>query len=154
MEEGPVHAQLDRQPVTKAGAEILEENPEEPRGVVAVVNVPGSVPDPKDLAELGQVRRQRVVGRVLGMVGVEAPLRAVHLGAGAQDRPIEVDRQPGQTGTLDLVVHQVPDQLGEPLERRRGEGLQPGHHSAIRGGAVKPREAQQDRIGLRRRPDG
>jgi hypothetical protein len=80
------------------------------------------------------------------MAGVEAPLRAVHLGAGAQNRPIEVDRQPRQTGALDLVVHQVPNQVGEPLEGRRGEGLQPGDHRAIRGRAVKPREAQQDGI--------
>jgi hypothetical protein len=85
------------------------------------------------------------------MMGIEAPLGAVHLGARAQHRPIEVDREPGEAAALDLLIDQVADQGTEPLEQGRGEDLEPAHHGAVRRHEVEPRKAQQDRIRANKR---
>ena len=65
-------------------------------GAHRVVDVAGSIPNPEELSRLRQVSRERVVGRVLGVMGIETPLGAIHLSACADHRAVEVERGPGQ----------------------------------------------------------
>ncbi len=63
-----------------------------PDGIDRVVDVARPVPHAEDLPGLREVARQRVVGAVLGVMGIEAPLGAVDLVAGADDGAVEVER--------------------------------------------------------------
>jgi hypothetical protein len=113
---------------------------------VAVVDVARPVPHPQDLSGLRQVRGQRVVRGILGVVRVEAARRAVDLGSGPQYRAVQVDRQSPQLRALDLLVDQVPDHIGQREQRLRRETLEQIHHRAIRGQSLQRTEAQQHRV--------
>lgn len=80
------------------------------------------------------------------MVGVEAPDRAVGLRPRASHRAVEVDRQARQAVALDVVVDEVADRIGQALEQRGREGLEPAHHGSVRRQPVQPAKAQQHRV--------
>ena len=82
----------------------------------------------------------------MGWCGLNPRWAPVHVGARAKHRPIQVDREPREAAALDLLVHQVADQVGKALEQGRREGLEPAHHGAVGRREVEPREAQEDRI--------
>jgi hypothetical protein len=80
VEEGAVHAQLDRSPVAEAGPKVREQHAEEAGGMVAVVDIARTVPEADDLAQLRQAGREGVVGGILRVMGIEPSRGPVHPG--------------------------------------------------------------------------
>jgi hypothetical protein len=68
------------------------------------VDVAGAVLETKNLPGLRQMREQRIIARVLGVMGVEAAHRPGDLAAGADHCAIEVDRQSAKIQSLDLFI--------------------------------------------------
>lgn len=115
---------------------------------VGVMNVAVAIDDGQQLARLGQVGGQRVVGLVLGMVGVETPLGAFRKEPRPQHRAIEIDRDARQAGTPCGVVRHLAKQTAEPVAHVGGRLLQRVRHGAVGGKPMETREAQKQRIVL------
>ena len=94
LEEGRVHAELQYDASPEPAAQVLDELAQERDGLLGVVHVARAVLQPEDVAGLGHVGDQRVVARVLPVMGVEPAERPANRGSGADDRAIDVNRQP------------------------------------------------------------
>src|SRR5581483_4409288 len=70
LKEGRIHAELQREAPTEAVPELVDQLAQESDGPAAVVDIPGPVLQPQDVAGLGQMGQQGVVTRVLLEVGV------------------------------------------------------------------------------------
>ncbi len=113
---------------------------------VRVVDISRPIPQPKDLAELGHVNAQRVVGRILRVMGIEAPRRPFDLRPRPQDGAIEIEREPAQAKSLDLVVDPVTNQSAQSFEAWVGEGFQPTDHGPVGRKTTQAAEAQEHKI--------
>ena len=115
-------------------------------GLLGVMHVAGAVLQAEDVPGLGHVGEQRVVARVLPMMGVEAAEGPAHRGPGPDDRPIDVDRQTRQIQAGQRLGHEVAVEGDE-----RGEGLlselaQPIGHGAAGGQPGQAAEARHEGI--------
>ncbi len=88
-EEGPIQAGLE---VARGQLlpDIVDEEPEQLQGPLRVVGVARAILHGEQLARLGQMGRQRIVGLVLRVVRIEAPLGSFRQQARAQHRAIEL----------------------------------------------------------------
>ncbi|MAG31987.1 MAG: hypothetical protein CL908_13965 [Deltaproteobacteria bacterium] len=82
-----------------------------------VVIVPGAVPHAQKRSGLRQLRRQRIVGRVLRMMRMEASLCTLDQLAHSDDRAVDIERdasrpdpRPGRVGD---VSHQLLKPIGD-----------------------------------------
>ena len=107
-----------------------------------------AIDDSQDLTGLRQVRRQRVIGLVLGMVRVEAPLGSFREKARAQHRAIEIERDAREFRLSRRVVRQASKQLAQPFAHGEGRLLQRARHRAIAWQLLQAGKAQEDRIAL------
>src|SRR6266478_3546713 len=65
-----------------------------------------AVLEPKNLTGLREVSEQRVIARVLGVMGVEAAQSPRDLAAGADHGAVDVNRQSAQIELLNLLIEQ------------------------------------------------
>ena len=110
------------------------------------MHVAGAVLQAEDVPRLGDVGDQRVVARVLSMMGIEAPEGPAHRGPGPDDRAVHVDREPRQVQTGERLSHQVAVERHERGERLLRELAQPVGHGAAGGQARQATEAGHQRI--------
>ena len=118
------------------------------------MDVARPIPDPQQLPGLRQMGRQRVVGLVLGMVGIEASFRAIHEQSRAKHRAVEIDRGPANSSVPSRVVGHLSKQIVQTVVDSGSQILQPVGDRPIGGQLMKPREAANDRILLQVRRDG
>ncbi len=71
MKEGAVHPEFQPQPPTESLPEFTHPDPRETVRIVGIVDIARPILDPKDLAQL-HLDAQRIVRRILGMMGIEA----------------------------------------------------------------------------------
>ena len=101
-----MHAELERLRATPAPADLFDQFAHEGFGALAVVDVAGAVLEPKNLTGLREMSEQRVIARVLGVMGVEAAHGPPDLAAGADHRAVDVNRQSAQSELLNLLIEQ------------------------------------------------
>jgi hypothetical protein len=70
------------------------------------VAIAGAVLEPKNLPGLREVSEQRVVARVLGVMGIEAAHGPRELAAAADHSAVDVHRQSSQIELLNLLIEQ------------------------------------------------
>ena len=121
---------------------------------MGVVHIPGPIPDPQDLAQLSHLDAQRVVGGILGVMGVEAARRALHVASRAQYGAVQIERHAPQAQPLDLLVDQIADHFTQRFQREWRKRLEPRHHRAVGRESVQTTEAQEDGIGPEKREVG
>jgi hypothetical protein len=146
LEEGRVHAKLQRYASPEAAAQVVDQLPQEGHGLLGVVDVAGAVLQPEDMAGLSHMGEQRVVARVLPMMGVEPAERPADRGPGAHDRSIDVDGQAWQIQSGQCLRHEVAVEGHERDERLLGELAQPVGHGAAGGQPGQAAEARHERI--------
>ena len=115
---------------------------------LGVVDIARSVDDVEHLTGLGQVCGQRVVGWILRMVRVEPTRRILGTLAGADDRPIQVERDPAKLRARPGREGDIAKHLTEALSIRARHRLQPTRERPYGRQAAESREAQEDRIRL------
>jgi hypothetical protein len=113
---------------------------------VAIVDVTRAVFHPQELSGLRQVSEQRIVARILRVMGVIPSSRPGDLQSRAQDRAVEVDRCATQSERGNLIEHQTEVEPGERAYRASREALEPVHHASSRGDASELAEAREERI--------
>jgi hypothetical protein len=95
-----------------------------------------------DVAGLGDVGEQRVVAEMFPMMRIETAERPLDLGAGADDGPIHVDRQPRQAPGAEGFDDEIVIEFAQRRERRLRELLEPVAH---RPAARQARQAAEPR---------
>jgi len=109
----------------QARPQAVEELPQEGHGLLGVVDIARPVLEPQDLPGLGEMRHQRVVARVLPVMGVEPAERPGDRRAGADDRAVDIDGEPRQLEPRDGLGDQVLVELHQRLQPLLGEALEP-----------------------------
>ena len=110
------------------------------------MDIAGPVLEAEDVSRLGHVRDQRVVARVLPMMGVEAAESPADGGPRADDRSIHVDRQARQLEPGQRLGHEIPIQGDERRQRLLGELPQPIGDRPAGGQSGQATEARHQRI--------
>ena len=95
---------------------------------------------------LGEVGQQRIVARVLPMMGIEAAEGPADRRAGADHGAIDVDREPRQREPADRVRHDLVVQLTQRGQRRPRELPEPVAHRARRRNSRQAAEAAHQGI--------
>jgi hypothetical protein len=143
LEKCGVHAEFERQRAPQAPADLIDQLAHEGLGALAVMDVAGTVFEPQDLRE---VRKQRVVARVLGVKGIEATYGPRDLAAGADHGAVDVDRQSAQIELLNLLIEQLTVDPHQCDQRGLSELLEPVDDRAIAGNAGETTEPREQRI--------
>jgi hypothetical protein len=138
LAEGGVHAELHGERAAQARPQAVEELPEEGHGLLGVVDVARPVLEPQDVPGLGEMGDQRVVGRVLPVMGVEPAERPGDRRAGADDRAVDIDGEPRQLEPRDGLGDQVLVELHQRLQPLLGEALEPVADGPGVGTCAKP----------------
>ena len=113
---------------------------------LAVVDVAGAVLEPKNLPGLREMCEQRVVARVLGVMGVEAAHGPGDLAAGADHGAVDVNRQSAQIELLNLLIEQLTVDPHQCAQRGLSELLEAVDDRAIAGNAGQTTEPREQRI--------
>jgi hypothetical protein len=145
-EKRGIHTEFKRQAPPQPGPDPVDQLAQERGGLLGVVHVTRAILDPQDVAGLGDVGEQWIVAAVLAMVRIEAAERPRHRGTGADDRAIDIERQPRDVQPGQRVEHEVlvePDQRPQRLLR---EAPQPVAHRARRRDARQARDAAHERV--------
>ena len=146
LEKCGVHAEFERQRAPQAPADLIDQLAHEGLGALAVMDVAGTVFEPQDLPGLREVRKQRVVARVLGVMGIEATHGPRDLAAGADHGAVDVDRQSAQIELLNLLIEQLTVDPHQCAQRGLSELLEPVDDRAIAGNAGETTEPREQRI--------
>src|SRR5215467_6131298 len=146
LEEGGVHAELQRKAPAEGSPQAVDNLAEKPRGLLGVVHIARPVLHAQDVARLGEVGQQRVVAGIFPMMRIEPAEGPAHGGPCADHRAIEVDRQPGQGQPLDGVDDEGMIKLDEWGQGRLRELAQPVADRARCGDPGQPAEARDERI--------
>jgi hypothetical protein len=107
LEKCGVHAEFERQRAPHAPADLIDQLAHEGLGALAVVNVARAVLEPKNLPGLREMCEQRVVARVLGVMGVEAAHGPGDLAAGADHSAVDINRQSSQIEAAEFAHRAV-----------------------------------------------
>src|SRR6266568_411299 len=146
LEKRRVHAELERERGAEPLADRHDHRAEERRRLLGVVDIPGPVLEPQDVAGLRHVSQERVVTGILAVVGIEAAKGPADRGAGADDGAVDVEREPGQAQPREGVEHDLLVEPDERPERLVSEPAQPIGDRARRREPGEPTEAANERI--------
>ena len=146
LEEGGVHPELQGDAPPEPAAQVRDELAQKGHGLLGVVDIARAVLQPEDMAGLGHMGDQRVVARVLPMMGVEPPERPADRGPRADDRPVHINGQAGQVKAGQRLGHEVAVEGDERGEGLLGELAQPVRHGATGRQARQAAEAGHQRI--------
>jgi len=140
LEKRGVPAKLDDEPSTKAPPQLANDVSNNVLGAVAIVDVPRAVLHAQDLSCLREMSDQRVVARILRVMGIVSPLCPGDLQPRAEHRAIKIDRRTAQTESRDLIEDEIEVHRSKCGHRASGEALHPVDHSPWRG---NPRQAAE-----------
>ena len=147
VEEGAIESHFERN-AAQALAHVGEQRDETLGRADRVVHVARPIPHPEELAGLREMRRQRVVRRVLRMVRAEATLGAIDALAAAQHRAVELDRGAREGDLLARSIRHVAQQIVQPLLVGRDHVLQSARERSLIGKSAQARETQEQRISI------
>ncbi len=89
---------------------------------------------------------ERIVGRVFGVMGVEAVFDTFHTTARANDRAIEIDRDAVESSMSPGREGNVAKEFSQLISITLADAFQPTRQSSSRGQLHKTSEALEDRI--------
>ena len=152
LEEGRVHAKLQRHAPAELAAQVVDHFPQERDGLLGIVDIARPVFQPEDVAGLRDVGQQRIVARVLPMVRVEPPEGPADGGPSPDHGAVHVDGDPGQVQAGQGLGHEITverhegrqgllRELPEPV-RHGAAGWQPGQAAEARDQRVAAQEAE------------
>jgi hypothetical protein len=145
LTERPIEPGLEgNRPQRLSGAR--EDLLEIPDGIDRVVDVSRPVPYAEDLPGLREVARQRVVGAVLRVMGIESPFSAIDLVARADDGAVEVERGAPQLAGREGRVGDLAQQRVQALAKARHDAREPTRECALVRHALEPGKAKEERI--------
>ena len=103
-------------------------------------------PDVRDLARLGQVRLQRIVGGIFWMMGMKASFRTVHRLARSDHRSVQIQGHDTKRSTSPCFESHVTEELSKTLTKPATDVLQPARERSLRRQDMKSTETTKDRI--------
>jgi len=145
LEKRRIHAEFEGHRPPEPLAEVGDERAQKARGAATVVHVAGTIAQVENLARLRQVREQRVVARLLALMGVEPPEGPGDLTAGRDHRAVDIDREPRQPQPAEVRAEQVVVERAQRLHAPLRELLEPIRHRARRREAPQPTEPPHQR---------
>jgi hypothetical protein len=130
----------------EAAAQVVDDLAQERHRLLGIMHVARAVLPLQDVAGLRHVSEQRVVARVLAVMGVEAPERPADRAPRADDRAIHVDRETRELQAGEVLAYEVAIERDEGREGLLRELAKPVAHCAARGQAGQAAEARDERI--------
>jgi hypothetical protein len=114
--------------------------------LLGVVHVARAIREPQDVARLRDVGHEGVVAEILPVMGIEAAEGPGDGGAGADDRPVDIEDQAGHGEASQRLEHELLVKLDLRPERRLREPAQPIGDRARRKHPGQPAEAADERV--------
>jgi hypothetical protein len=143
LEKRGVPAKLDDEPSTKAPAQLANDESNNALGAVAIVDVPGAVLHAQNLSRLREMSDQRIVARILRVMGIVSALCPGDLQPRAKHRAIKIDGRTAQTESRDLIEDEIEVDRSECGHRASCEALHPVDDSSWRGDPRQTAEAAE-----------
>src|SRR5438132_882644 len=114
--------------------------------LLGIMHVARAVLEPQDVARLRDVGHERVVAEILTVMGIEASEGPGHGGAGADDRPVDIEGQAGHGEARQSLEHELLVELDQRPERCVREPAQPIGNRARRRHPRQPAEPADERV--------
>ena len=131
-EKRPVHAHCQHRPALERGVELLEQRLQNTHRRLAVVHVARPVADPRHLARVRLVRRDRAIARHRPPMRIAPPARDLDLQPRRHHRAVHVQRQPAHAAAPDRVLHELLVDLEQHRQYQRRHlcrtEIAPRHH--------------------------
>jgi hypothetical protein len=101
QEKGPIHAEIQVVHVMSGFVYLPEDLSQEGEGGFAIMDIPGAILHPEDLAGLGEMSSDGIVAGDLAVMGIETPKCSLCGMSRGDDRSIDIDGERAKRERLD-----------------------------------------------------